>query len=96
MGWLRRARLFLGSRLIGVRDWMEVARSRGQFTVVGLVMVFITIIVYAGLYPVLTDVISDAQFTGATKMIADLMPFMFLIAILLALLAYTTPHREQY
>lgn len=71
-------------------------RSRGQFTVIGLIMVFIALLVYAGIHPVIVNTISDAGFTGADKIIADLIPFMFLVGILLSVLVYATPQRQQY
>jgi len=72
----------------------KLGARRGQFTVVALVLTFVTLIVFVSLYPALASIISDASMTGAEGLLLDLMPFMFLVAILLVVLSYATPQRQ--
>lgn len=75
---------------------MVFGKSRGQLTAVGVVMVFVSLVVLAAFVPAITTVISDAALTGAAKTVADLIPFFFFVVIILSLLAYGTPQRQQY
>lgn len=77
---------------------MNFKGLRGQMTAVGLVSVFITIIVYASMYPVLDEVInsiSDIVVSGSmTDIILHFLPAVILLTIVASTLAWTTPHRE--
>lgn len=68
--------------------------SRGQLTIIGIVMTAITLIVYVGIRPVIMSVLSDAGLTGTEKLIADLIPLVILVMILLSALHYGTPQRQ--
>jgi len=73
----------------------ELKGLRGQLTVIGIMMVFISLITFIALRPVLVQAISDAGFTGSEKMIAEMFPFMILIGILGSLVLYLWPERTQ-
>ena len=69
----------------------------GQFTVIGLMVVFVTLIVYVAIYPALNEIIQTnlSQFDPTTQLIIKLIPFFLLLAIILTVVFYVVPHREQ-
>ena len=72
--------------------WRDV---RGQYTIYALFMTIITLIAYVAVYPVLTEVISDAGITGIEGTILSLSPLFILLAILLSAMWYVYPYREE-
>ncbi|RLF43419.1 MAG: hypothetical protein DRN18_00070 [Thermoplasmata archaeon] len=75
-----------------VQLWRDV---RGQYTIYALFMTIITLIAYVAVYPVLTQVISDAGITGIEGTILSLSPLFILLAILLSAMWYVYPYREE-
>ena len=76
----------------GLSLWRDV---RGQYTIYALLMTIITLIAYVAVYPVLTEVISDAGITGIEGTILSLSPLFILLAILLSAMWYVYPYREE-
>jgi len=68
--------------------------KKGQFTIIGIILVFISLVTFLALEPALSDTIDAANLTGSAGLMADLFPFFFLAAILITLLMYTTPSRQ--
>lgn len=75
-----------------------VRRMRGQVTIYGLIITFITLIAFIALNPVLEDVISDSGIESDTAegTIIRLFSLVFLLAILASFLLYVSPRREAY
>lgn len=69
--------------------------KRGQLSIMGIMMVFVTLVVYMAFRPALIEIISTMGLTGADKLIADLIPFIMLIGILASLVLYIWPQRTQ-
>lgn len=69
--------------------------KKGQFTIIGIILVFISLVTFLALEPALSEVIDDANMTGSAGLMADLFPFFFLAGILITLLMYTQPGRQQ-
>lgn len=69
-----------------------------QMTIVGMVMVFIAAFVYyAGGFPqLLADAINSANLTGGDKTLALLIPTLIPIVIILSLIVYVVPRRNDY
>jgi len=70
-------------------------KLRGQLTVIGIMMVFISLVVFVAIRPVLVEVISDAGLTGTEALIAELFPTMILLGILGSLVLYFYPQRTE-
>lgn len=71
---------------------------KGQFTIVSLMVVFVTLIVYMiAVYPVLNTFITDfvAESTDENvNMVLQLIPFLILLIIILSEVFYIIPQRE--
>ena len=70
---------------------------KGQFTIVAMVMTFVTIIVFISIYPVLNTFITQflAESEDATlNMVVQLLPFFILLGIILAIVFYAIPQRQ--
>ena len=72
--------------------------KRAQMSMVGIVIIFATIIVYASLYPAMSEVIED--FTNSSddtmlNMIISLVPLLILLGIIITIFMYVTPYRPQ-
>lgn len=77
--------------------WSELVGSgggsRGQFTIYGVIVTFITLFIYAVFYPLLQTVISSMALTGMELILAQLIPFLILLGIALIPLNYSQPQR---
>jgi len=71
--------------------------KRGQFTIVALVAVLITLIVYGALYPLIAAQIAllIPQVDGTTGMVLNLIPFFIAVAIVLTVVFYALPQQQQ-
>ena len=72
--------------------------KRAQMSMVGIVIIFATIIVYASLYPAMAEVIEG--FTNSSEdtilnMIINLVPLLILLGIIITIFMYVTPYRPQ-
>jgi len=69
---------------------------KGQFTIVALFMVFITLLVYINIYPILNEYIQMIlpSMDPASRTLLSLMPFFFLLAIIITAFYYAFPHRQ--
>ena len=72
--------------------------TRAQMSMVGIVIIFATIIVYAALYPAMDQVIEG--FTNESddtmlNMIISLVPLLILLGIIITIFMYVTPYRPQ-
>lgn len=69
---------------------MNVSKhKRGQITIIGLLIVFVTIIAFAAISPVLYDTISTYSAYGTgDRAIVDLFPIFLALTILISIVAY--------
>ena len=66
---------------------------KAQLTLIGIVMVFVALIVFLALSPALDTVITDnsGSFSGGALILVQLIPFFFIVGIILALFFYISP-----
>jgi len=73
--------------------------SKGQFTIVALLMVLITLMVYVFIYPAFWSVI-EPQLSGVSDpsvvTLIQLSPFLMVVAIFMSIIWYIVPDRERY
>ena len=72
--------------------------KKAQMTMIGIVIIFATLIVYAALYPAMSQVI-DTFVNGSTdpilNMIVQLIPLLILLGIVITIFMYVTPYRQE-
>jgi hypothetical protein len=71
--------------------------QKGQMTIIGIIMVVMTIIVFAAMSPILHTAIANAT-VGAdetTSTVLNLIPFAIVIAILISIFTYAQPYIER-
>ena len=72
--------------------------KRAQMSMVGIVIIFATIIVYASLYPAMATVIegfTNESDDAVLNMIISLVPLLILLGIIITIFMYVTPYRQQ-
>ena len=73
---------------------------KGQFTIVALLMVVITLVVFVYVYPpIWTNIITPAlaNISDATVVaMINVSPFLFVVAILVSIIWYIVPQRSRY
>jgi len=72
--------------------------KKAQMSMVGIVIIFATVIVYASLYPAMSEVIEGfTNSSGDTmlNMIISLVPLLILLGIIITIFMYVTPYRPQ-
>jgi len=71
--------------------------KKGQFTLVGLIMIVISLIVLGALMPTIVETIEAVQneTTPTTDVIIGLVPMMLVLAIIMGILFYAVPRRES-
>lgn len=70
--------------------------KKGQLTMIGLVIIFATVIVFAAIYPALSDVITTFLNTSTDttlNIIVQLIPLLMFLGIVITLFMYVTPYR---
>jgi len=73
--------------------------KKGQMTVTGIIMVVVTLVVYAAIYPLLSDAIGTFTNTSGDpwlNMIISLVPLFILLAIIITIFMYVSPQRPEY
>ena len=72
-------------------------RFKAQFTIIALVMLLITLIAYVYIMPVFISIINSqiGNFPSDIAVVISLVPFLILIAILVSIVWYIVPHREE-
>jgi len=75
---------------------MFKARFKAQYTIVGLVMTFIMLLMFAKFYPTIESYINEllVQVDDLTGTIIALIPFMIAIGILMSIVWYIVPKRQ--
>jgi len=70
---------------------------KGQFTIVTLIGVVVTLIVYSVLYPVLNDFLQQVIPISSPEeqLLLKIIPFMILLMIILSAMYYIAPYRTQ-
>lgn len=71
---------------------------KGQMTIVGILMVFVTLLVFTTIVPTLQTTINNAtQHTdGMTTLLLELIPFFIVIAIIMSVFTYARPTIERF
>lgn len=75
-------------------------KFKAQFTLVALIMVFIMLIVFAKMYPIMEPYISDlvTALTGdgfeMASLMVSLIPFMIATAIIMSIIYYIVPAKD--
>jgi uncharacterized BrkB/YihY/UPF0761 family membrane protein len=78
---------------------MVMNMRKGQFTVVGLVAIFVAILTLGALFPTITEFIEQAKLcaTSSVDLVLDAIPLLLVVAILMSILIYATASRQpQY
>lgn len=70
---------------------------RGQFTIISLIMVFVMLIIYSQIYPVMKPYIDSlvGESDTATAAIIAMIPFFIAVAIVMSVLYYIIPQRTR-
>lgn len=76
----------------------KLKNRKAQMTMIGIVIIFATFIVYASLYPAMSEVIEG--FTNESddtmlNMVISLVPLLILLGIIITIFMYVTPYRQQ-
>ncbi|GEM_PF-6549915 len=89
---------------MNLKQLLELARERnpvgkkGAFSIIGLVMTFVSLVVYVALLPVILELIEDATANAgldtATELVISLFPFLILIMIVVGMVYYAMPQRQ--
>jgi len=69
---------------------------RGQYTLQGLLLTFVSIIVFSQIYPILKTFISDITATAdpSTVVIVELLPFIIVVSIIFGVVWYIIPRNR--
>jgi len=71
---------------------------KGQFTIVALIMLLITVMVYTFIYPAFWSVI-EPQLSGISDpsvvALIQLSPFLMMVAIFVSIIWYIVPQRQE-
>jgi uncharacterized BrkB/YihY/UPF0761 family membrane protein len=69
---------------------------KAQFTLISLIMVFVMLIIYSQLYPVMKPYIDSlvGEVDDATAILIGLIPFFIALAIIMSVLYYIIPQRR--
>ena len=75
-----------------------IKNNKAQITIVGILMVFITLVIFLAIMPAMNDVIdnatigANATITGESEVIiVRLIPLMMLISIVVSIFVYVQP-----
>lgn len=72
--------------------------KKGQLSIIGIVLIFATVVVFVGLYPALSNTIGNLTATSGDStlnMVVSLIPLFMTLGIVITLFAYVTPYRPQ-
>jgi len=72
--------------------------KKAGFSVVGLIMTFITLVVYVAFLPAINDIISDAlpSLDSMSALIIQLFPLMILLMIIVGMIQSGRTEQEYY
>ena len=74
----------------------KIGKHKGQMTIIGLLFVFVTIIAFAAISPVLYDTISTYSAYGTgDRAIVDLYPLFISLAVLISIVVYIYASNRQ-
>ncbi len=76
---------------------MVMTMNKGQFTVIGLVMIFVSLLVLSALYPTIMVFIDAAKAcaTSSADLVFDIIPLLLPLAIVISIIIYATAQRQQ-
>lgn len=78
--------------------WIEILnwkRYMAQYTIYALFMTALTLIAYVAIYPVLNQIVSDADISGIEGTIVSWFPLFILLFILWSAIWYVQPRRQR-
>lgn len=69
---------------------------KGQMTIIGVMMGFVALVVYAAFLPAINDVIDDIlpEVDAMTGLVVRLIPFVLVIAIIGSIILYMRPQTQ--
>jgi len=72
------------------------SRTKGQMTLIGVIMIFLSLILLASFMPTIKSQIVKLQneTDPTTDIMVGLIPMMLVVAIIIGILFYATPRRE--
>ena len=72
--------------------------KKGQMTVIGLISLVVGLIVLGAFLPIITETINVAGgcVTGSALTVLQLLPFMFVLGLLISIEIYSTGGNQQY
>lgn len=71
--------------------------NKGQFTIIGIIMVLLSLVVLGALMPTIVETVTTAQacVTGAASTLLGLVPLFLVVGIIIAIVVYATVHPSQ-
>lgn len=71
--------------------------KKAQFTFVGVIVVFVTLIIFMVMYPILNEFITtySANMDATTATLLKMTPFFMVVSIILSMLFYITPQQQD-
>lgn len=99
MAKIRVLKKYPNQAFINLQAWeikMPKLKNKGQFTIISLIAVFLTLILFSAFYPMLNTYLSQliAQSDSLTAFLLQMIPAFIAIAIILTIVFYVIPHRE--
>lgn len=73
-------------------------QKKGQLTIVGIILIFVSVIVFASIYPALSEVITSFTNSSGDTMLnilVNLVPAFICLGIIITLFMYVSPYRPE-
>jgi len=72
--------------------------KKAQMTLIGLVVIFLSLVLLGALMPTIKEQITKIQneTDPTTDTMLGLIPLMFVVAIIIGIIFYASPHRAPY
>jgi len=73
-------------------------RRKAQMTLIGVVIIFLSLVLLGALMPTIKEQITKIQdeTDPTTDTLLGLIPLVFVVAIIIGIVFYASPHREPY
>lgn len=76
---------------------MPKPKAKGQVTIVTIILALVSLVVFEGLYPALNSFIQNLlpQVDSNTGLLVQLIPFFLVAGIVLSIVFYIIPQRQE-